>query len=204
MAEVSVSTLAGAAAAFNNIARRSFQTREAAAAGNELFSQTENVQKLEALGAQLQPFGAEQEEQIKIIEENQPAVNIWAELGVEDPSQLSDEEKEGMKQMAQLFMGVPAELFDKPYVADTEEVAAAKALAVQSAETALKEISDRAAPTFLQLQETVASILKQVLPEETFAQVAEHVSSHVGEEGLGAGFAANNAPTLAAAFAPRP
>ncbi|HTK84783.1 MAG TPA: hypothetical protein VL625_06820 [Patescibacteria group bacterium] len=203
MAEVSVSTLAGAAAVFNNIARGSFQTREAAAAGNELFAQPENQQKLEALHAQLEPFGQEGEEQIRIIEENQPAANPLAELAAmlgADYDQLPEEGKAQLKQLAPMFGIDP----NAAFTPDAPEVAEAKALAVSTAEAALNEINERAAPVFLQLQEAVASILKQVLPEETFAEVAEHVAAHVGEEGLSAGFAANNAPTLAAAFAPRP
>lgn len=202
MAEVTVSTLAGAAAAFNNYARHAFKTREAAAAGNELFAQPENQEKLAALQSALEPFGQEAEEQVKIIEENQPATSPLAELAAmfgADYDQLPEEGKAQVKALAPQFGIDP----DAPFTPDAPEVADAKALAVSTAEAALKDINDRAAPAFLQLQEGIASILKQVLPEETFTEVAQAITEQVGED-LSAGYAANNAPTLAAAFAPRP
>lgn len=205
MADVPVSELAVLAHEFNQIAFGSFPTRELAAEGNALFAQPENQEKIKAVQTELDAFNGEAKAQFEILQNNQPAVDIWKLLGQKmgfDPAELGEEDRAQVKMIATMMMGVPEELLDKPFVPDTEEVAAAKKLAFDTAKQELEAISDRAAPTALKLEETLSSILKQVLPEETFNSLAGQYFET--DESVSAGFAANNAPTLAAAFTPRP
>jgi hypothetical protein len=193
---------------FNSIAFGAFDSQEAADAGNALFA--ENQDKLDAIQSELAPIRTEAGEQIAIVKANQPPVSIWDKLGQVmgfDPAELDDDARESIKAFAINRFGVPAEEFDKSVEADSEDIAAAKKLAVDAATERLGQLQDQASTVTLKLQEAISTLLKQALPEETFNSIASNYFEFDSEDGpavISAAFAANNAPTLASAFAPRP
>jgi hypothetical protein len=183
MSTPTVAQLAGLAQQFTSRAFGAFPSQESADQGNALFAA--NKESLDAIQQELEPFAALQEEQIAIIEANSPPVDPRAQL-------------------AALFGIDPSQLGAGPAVEpDSPEVAAAKAEAVAGAEARLEELSEQAGPASLKLQETIASLLQQALGAEIFNNIVP--AGHPIRNGeVSEAYKANNAPTLAAAFAPQP
>ncbi len=73
--------------------------------------------------------------------------------------------------------------------------------AEEAAKATVIAFNEKAAPSHIQLQEALASLIVNVLPADERDSV---VPDEIRNADISAGFAAQNAPVLAAAFAPKP
>jgi hypothetical protein len=87
---------------------------------------------------------------------------------------------------------------------DTEEVdadPAATQAKLEAAAALINTFNEKAAPSHIQMEEALASLFVNILPADQRDSV---VPDEVRNADISAGFAAQNAPVLAAAFAPKP